>query len=179
MWRHNIRTGASGLCWRCGRRLVCPDCGGKEVGRKGRRFRELQTVPIGLKPVFLVTEVPQCQCLDCGKPSRSPPLCPGLCALHPPAQSVHRRPVRPDDGQRSGRPHRSGLGHRQEHHQGQAGKGWPSPAQGTAYLSIDEIYLGRTQRFFTLVIDLDRGRIVWVAPGAVATPCASSGGRCV
>ncbi|MGB7601657.1 MAG: ISL3 family transposase [Candidatus Sulfotelmatobacter sp.] len=32
-------------------------------------------------------------------------------------------------------------------------------------LSIDEIYLGRTQRFFTLVIDLDTGRIVWVARG--------------
>jgi len=32
-------------------------------------------------------------------------------------------------------------------------------------LSIDEIYLGRTQRFFTLVIDLDSGRIVWVARG--------------
>lgn len=32
-------------------------------------------------------------------------------------------------------------------------------------LSIDEIYLGRSQRFFTLVIDLDTGRIVWVARG--------------
>lgn len=32
-------------------------------------------------------------------------------------------------------------------------------------LSIDEIYLGRRQKFFTLVIDLDTGRIVWVAPG--------------
>lgn len=32
-------------------------------------------------------------------------------------------------------------------------------------LSIDEIYLGRTQRFFTLIIDLDSGRIVWVARG--------------
>jgi transposase len=32
-------------------------------------------------------------------------------------------------------------------------------------LSIDEIYLGRRQRFWTLVIDLDSGRIVWAAPG--------------
>lgn len=32
-------------------------------------------------------------------------------------------------------------------------------------LSLDEIYLGRSQRFFTRVIDLDRGRIVWVARG--------------
>lgn len=32
-------------------------------------------------------------------------------------------------------------------------------------LSIDEIYLGRRKWFWTLVIDLDSGRIVWAAPG--------------
>jgi transposase len=56
--------------------LVCPDCHGKEVSRKGGRFRELQTVPIGLKPVFLVTEVPKCQCRDCGKTFEVSPLLP-------------------------------------------------------------------------------------------------------
>src|ERR1017187_9950781 len=47
--------------------LVCPQCQSREVSRKGRRFRELQTVPIGLKPVFLVAEVPQCTCRKCGR----------------------------------------------------------------------------------------------------------------
>jgi transposase len=32
-------------------------------------------------------------------------------------------------------------------------------------LSLDEIYVGRGKKFYTLVIDLDTGRIVWVAPG--------------
>jgi len=32
-------------------------------------------------------------------------------------------------------------------------------------LSIDEIYLGRRKKFYTLVIDLDSGQIVWVAKG--------------
>ena len=32
-------------------------------------------------------------------------------------------------------------------------------------LSIDEIYIGRRRKFYTLVIDLDSGRIVWVAKG--------------
>lgn len=55
--------------------LVCPDCHSQEVSRKGRRFRELQTVPIGLKPVFLVTEVPKCQGRVCRKTFEvSPPL---------------------------------------------------------------------------------------------------------
>jgi transposase len=33
------------------------------------------------------------------------------------------------------------------------------------YLSIDEIYPGREKKFYTLVIDLESGRIVWVAKG--------------
>lgn len=32
-------------------------------------------------------------------------------------------------------------------------------------LSLDELYLGRQKKFYTLVIDLDSGRIVWVARG--------------
>jgi transposase len=55
--------------------LVCPKCHSVEVSRKGRRFRMLQTVPIGLKPVFLATEVPKCQCRGCGHSFEvSPPL---------------------------------------------------------------------------------------------------------
>jgi predicted RNA-binding Zn-ribbon protein involved in translation (DUF1610 family) len=46
--------------------LVCPQCGSAEaVIRKGRRCRLLQTVPIGLKPVYLATEVARCQCRRC------------------------------------------------------------------------------------------------------------------
>jgi transposase len=37
--------------------------------------------------------------------------------------------------------------------------------QGLRYLSIDEIYVGRQKKFYTLVIDLESGRIVWVAKG--------------
>lgn len=37
--------------------------------------------------------------------------------------------------------------------------------KGLRYLSIDEIYTGRTKKFYTLVIDLESGRIVWVAKG--------------
>lgn len=47
--------------------LVCPACGGKEVIRKGRRTRRIQTLPIGFHPVFLEVEVPRCQCKACQK----------------------------------------------------------------------------------------------------------------
>ena len=37
--------------------------------------------------------------------------------------------------------------------------------KGLERLSIDEIYFGRRKKFYTLVIDLDSGQIVWVAKG--------------
>ena len=59
--------------------LVCPLCGNRAVSRKGRRHRELQTVPIGLTPVYLRAEVPKCQCRDCGhRFELSPPLPPPI-----------------------------------------------------------------------------------------------------
>ena len=58
------------------RLLVCPHCQGREIIRKGQRFRRLQTVPIGLKRVILVTEVPRCQCRQCGRVFEVAPLLP-------------------------------------------------------------------------------------------------------
>jgi transposase len=33
------------------------------------------------------------------------------------------------------------------------------------YLGIDEIHLGKRKRFYTIVIDLEEGRILWAKPG--------------
>jgi hypothetical protein len=53
----------------------CPDCHSPEVVRKGGRYRHLKATPIGLMPVVLKAEVPQCQCKICGKTFEvSPPL---------------------------------------------------------------------------------------------------------
>jgi transposase len=60
-------------------RFVCPRCASHQVSRKGRRHRELQTVPIGLTPVYLHAEVPDCHCRDCGaRFELSPPLPPPI-----------------------------------------------------------------------------------------------------
>ena len=66
-----IREGVSGSCWRHDRSCwYVRDAPAPQVKRKGRRFRELQTVPIGLKRVWLVTEVPQCECRACVRSAR-------------------------------------------------------------------------------------------------------------
>jgi len=55
--------------------LVCPECGHTPVRRRGRRWRRIRTVPIGLKEVVLVAEVPRCQCQQCGAAFEvAPPL---------------------------------------------------------------------------------------------------------
>ena len=45
-------------------------------------------------------------------------------------------------------------------------KDYGKPAlQGVRYLGIDEIHVGTKGGFYTIVIDLDDGRILWVKPG--------------
>ena len=61
--------------------FVCPECDSSNVIRKGGRTRSLQTVPIGFKAVFLVTEVPKCECKECGAKFELAPLLPRpMCA---------------------------------------------------------------------------------------------------
>lgn len=68
------------------RALICPRCKSTDkVIRKGGRYRALQTVPIGLKPVYLMTEVARCLCRRCQWTFEMPPLCPAVCALYPQA----------------------------------------------------------------------------------------------
>ena len=63
---------------------VCPRCGlADEVIRKGRRCRCLQTVPIGLKPVHLLTEVARCQCERCDVIFEVHPPLPGRTSVIP------------------------------------------------------------------------------------------------
>ena len=72
--------------------LICPHCGsGRAVIRKGRRCRVLQTVPIGLKPVYLVTEVARCQCRRCEVIFELAPPLPGRkCITRESSNSLSR-----------------------------------------------------------------------------------------
>ena len=57
-------------------KLVCPKCGAVPAMRRGKRWRRIRTVPIGLKEVVLVTEVPRCQCRACGHGFEVAPFLP-------------------------------------------------------------------------------------------------------
>jgi hypothetical protein len=49
------------------RLLICQHCQARELIRKGKRLRRLEAAPKGAKPIWLVTEVPRCQCRGCGR----------------------------------------------------------------------------------------------------------------
>ena len=63
--------------------LICRRCrSSTEVVRKGGRVRCLQTVPVGLKSVYLMTEVARCRCRRCQRRFEVHPLLPGRrCAI--------------------------------------------------------------------------------------------------
>lgn len=44
----------------------CPECRSRDVIRKGKRIRRVQTLPIGFHPVYLEITVPRCRCNTCG-----------------------------------------------------------------------------------------------------------------
>ena len=44
---------------------ICPKCRSRDVIRKGKRVRRVQTLPIGFHPVYLEVTVPRCQCNSC------------------------------------------------------------------------------------------------------------------
>ena len=74
------------------RALVCPQCRTSgEVIRKGSRCRCLQTVPIGLQAVYLVTEVARCRCRRCDVIFEVHPPLPGRrCAIRASSKSGWR-----------------------------------------------------------------------------------------
>ena len=44
---------------------ICPECRSRDVIRKGKRIRRVQTLPIGFHPVYLEVGVPRCLCNRC------------------------------------------------------------------------------------------------------------------
>ncbi|MBM3434957.1 MAG: transposase family protein [Bacteroidetes bacterium] len=47
-------------------KLKCSNCYSRDVIKKGTVERIFRTLPIGLKPVYLVAHVQRLQCNDCG-----------------------------------------------------------------------------------------------------------------
>lgn len=147
--------------------LRCAACGAREVHRKGAVLRTLKTLPIGTRRVRLTVEVPRVRCRSCGlerqvpltlaEPKKTYTKCfaryvlqlSQLMTLNDVAQhllvswDLVRGIVGDDLQRRFGRPKLKHL----------------------KRIAIDEIYVGTSHKFLTIVLDLDSGRIVFVGDG--------------
>lgn len=147
--------------------LVCPACLSEDVARKGSRHRDLKTVPIGSKHVFLKTEVPQCECKECGKsfevsPSFAPSYVRYTKQLSDFVYELSRVMTVADVADVTGLSWDTVKDMITPYLQKTVDE---LRCRDLKHLAIDEIYVGRKNKFYTLVIDLDSGRVVWVAHG--------------
>lgn len=148
-------------------RFRCPKCGRAAVHGQGHTMRLLQTVPIGLKPTFLLVKVPRVICFSCERtrqvkvpfadPRRTYTRTFERYALELSKFSTIQDAARHLDvswdiikdiqkrnlQRRFGKPKLKNL----------------------KEIAIDEVAVGKGHKYFTLVLDLKSGAVVYVGDG--------------
>ena len=151
-------------------RVCCPQCGSREVIRRGEKERWLRHVPIGRDCTWLIVTLPRVECRACGV--------------------VRQIKIGLADSRRS-------YTHAFERYVLELSRcmtildvarhvsvGWDvvkdiqqrylqrkyarPPLKDVRYIGIDEICVGRGYRFVTLVLDFDSGAIIFVGDGKKA-----------
>ena len=145
----------------------CAACGSREVIGRGKEVRSFRALPIGGRPVTIVLPVPRVECGSCGAVRQvSIPFAHPRCTYTKPFQRYAVDLCR----------HATILDVA-EH----LGVGWDMikgivardlqrrfakpKLKHLKQIAIDEISMGRGQRYLTVVLDLLSGRVVHVAPG--------------
>lgn len=147
--------------------FACPKCKSLDVIRKGKRTRRVQSLPIGFHPVFFQVEVPRCHCKACRATFEvAPPFCPAYAhytqTLARYVYGLSRVMTMSDVADLTL------LGWDTVKAIVAEGleKDYSNPSlKKVRHLGIDEIHLGSKKRFYTIVIDLDDGRILWAKSG--------------
>lgn len=147
--------------------LRCPHCGSLEVIRKGRPSRRLRTLPIGRTPVLIEFPLQRVGCRRCGRVLQlDVPFAIGrhgytrsferyaleLCRAMTIQDVTHHLDVSWDVIK--------DIHKRHLHQQFQS-----PPLEDLQYIAIDEVCIGRPQRYLTIVLDLCTGAVVHVGQG--------------
>jgi len=148
--------------------IRCPDCGSKEVIRHGEpNTRQIQTLPIGLKEVFVMLDIPRVECRRCGAikqiklmfadPYKSytrsfERFVLALCKFASIRDVAAFLNV--------------GWDKVKDILKRNLQKHYSKPKlKNLRYLAIDEISISKGHKYFTLVMDLVSGKIVFVGEG--------------
>ncbi|MFH1985264.1 MAG: helix-turn-helix domain-containing protein [Pseudomonadota bacterium] len=147
--------------------LRCPVCRSRRINLKGSIKRTFGYAPIVFKPVFIEFAIPRIECLDCGvirqvklgfaDERRSytrqfERLALGLCCHMTIKDVANFLSVSWDTIK--------------EIQKRYLKRRFSRPSlKGIKRLAIDEIYIGSKEKYLTIVMDLDRGAVVFVSEG--------------
>jgi len=147
--------------------LMCPDCGSTDVIRKGKYPRIIQTLPIGMKRVFIYLEVQRVECRECScikqmkigfaneRNSYSRQLERFIIELS------YKMSVQ-DISKYLG----MGWDTVKEIHKRYLEKKYSKPVlKDLEMIAIDEIAVGQGHKYFTVVMDMATGAIVFTGDG--------------
>jgi transposase len=151
-------------------RVCCPQCGSRDVIRRGQQVRWFRNLPVGADCTWLIATLPRVQCRSC-RLVRQIPL--GLAEERRTSTHAFARYVLELSQYMTIKDVAEHLGVSwdivkdiQKRHLAQH---YAKPAlKKVRQIAIDEICVGRGYRFLTLVLDLDSGAILFVGKGEKA-----------
>jgi len=145
----------------------CAACGSMDVIRKGRDVREIRTLPIGKSTVFLVLHLHRLFCKACGALQLEPILLADpkkhwAKALGRYIIDLLRHSTVEDVAQHLGM---SWDTIKEIHVLSLRRKYSKRKLRHLKYLGVDEVAVRKGHSYLTVVVDLETGAVVWVAPG--------------
>ena len=146
---------------------VCVECGSDNVIKKGRFVRELRTVPIGGKLVFLAVHLHRHLCMECGalKQERiglSDPRRRWTKALGRYVLSLMRFATVKDVARHLGM---SWDTIKEIRKKALEMKFKRRKVRHIEYIGVDEIAVRKGHNYLTVVVDLESGEVVWACEG--------------
>lgn len=145
----------------------CPDCGSAAVHAQGHKDRFLKTVPIGLRPTFILVKVPRVICFHCERTRQvkvpfADPRRTYTHAFERYALELSKFTTIQDTARHLDVSWDVIKDIQKRNLQRRFAK---PPLRKLKEIAIDEVAVGKGHRYFTLVLDLRSGAVVYVGDG--------------
>lgn len=148
-------------------RLRCSKCGSAAVHAQGHKERFLQTIPIGLKPTFVCLKVARVACFNCMKTRQvkvpfADPRRKYTHSFERYALELSKCTTIQDAALHLGVSWDIVKDIQQRNLQRRFGK---PKLKNLKEIAIDEVAVGKGHKYFTLVLDLKSGAVIYVGDG--------------
>ena len=142
----------------------CSVCGSRKVSPKGRKVRRFRCLPIGNRPVTIRFPVPRVRCHDCGKIRQVKVAFADIRRSYTKAFETYALDLSRQMTIRDVAEHlRVGWDMIKDIQQRDLTRRFSRPRLGRLRkIAVDEISVAKGQRYLTVVLDLESGRIVFV-----------------